>query len=137
MYSDVKQGIITRMQTIDGLNAVTGYEPTSPDPPTMCVILDSFTRDATGQVTSVPYRFVARIYFLWQEFEQAELALDPFVNAVGAAIDADPQLGGLLTRGYARVTNGKAGWVSVGGVAYRILDTFIEAVDKAAYASGI
>ena len=85
----------------------------------------------------MPIRFVARIYFLWQEFSEAELQLDPFVNAIGAAIDEDPQLGGKLTRGYARVTDAKAGWVAVGGVVYRILDTFIEAVDKAAFASGI
>lgn len=137
MYSDVKAGIIARMQTISGINAVLGYEPTAPDPPTMCVILDSFKRDWAGQVTTMPIRFVARIYFQWQEFEQAELQLDPFVNAVGAAIDADPQLGGMLTRGYAQVTDAKAGWISVGGVVYRILDTFIEAVDKAPYASGI
>lgn len=136
-YATIKAGIITRLQTISGVNAVLGYEPTAPDPPVMCVILQSYLRHQNGNQTYMKYRYIARLYLLWQEFQVAELALDPFVNSVGASIDADPQLGGALELGLAVVTDAKAGWVPVGGVQYRILDTFIEAGEKGGFQSGI
>jgi hypothetical protein len=139
-YSTVKGGLVVRLQTLVAGNpglTVLKYEPTVPVPPTISVLLDSYVRHQNGQQTAMIYTFRCRLYLQWQEFEQAELQLDPFVNAIAACIDQDPQLGGVLSQGIARVVNAKAQWVEVGSTVFRILDTFVEATEKGAFQSGI
>lgn len=135
-YQTVKGGIVTRLQTLVAAYPtllVLKYEPTVPVPPTISVLLDSFVRSQHSNQTVMRYKFRLRLYIQWQEFEQAELDLDPYVNAIGDAIDVDPQLGGVLDQGIASVTDAKAQWLDVGGTVFRILDTFAEATEKGPY----
>lgn len=137
-YVTVKSALMARLSTVSGLNSVLGYEPTAINPPMIYLLLESFTRGlSSGQLTAMEYRILCRLCIRWVDFEQAELELDPFVNGVPAAIDADPQLGGVLTQGLASVGDAKAVFVSIGGVVYRALDVTVSVLEKAPYASGI
>lgn len=140
-YSAAIAGLKSAVETVDGLNLVLDYEPTSLQRlPAVYLLLDSFTRTQGGQVTAMRYRVLCRLCVRWQDNEKAEWELIPFVNSIPAAIDADPTLGGAITRGVAAVAEDApaiGGFVRIGGTMYRSLDIFVDIIDKAAYQSGI
>lgn len=140
-YEAANDGLTAALQTVAGLKEVLDYEPSSIQRvPMVYHLLDSFQRTQAGQVTVMRYRKLVRLCVLWQDNEKAEWELIPFVNSIPAAIDADPQLGGAITRGVAQVAQDApaiAGFVRIGGTMYRSLDVFVDIVDKAAYQSGI
>jgi hypothetical protein len=140
-YQAAIAGLKDAVETVDGLNLVLDYEPPSLTRlPAVYRLLDSFNRTQAGQVTVMRYRVLCRLCVRWQDNEKAEWELIPFVNSIPAAIDADPQLGGAITRGYASVAedaNANAGFVRIGGTMYRSLDVYVDIVDKDAYQSGI
>lgn len=137
-YTTVKAGLHTRLQTVSGLVVKLKYEPnTIQDAPAIYSILEGFTRSQASQITTMRYRTLHRLWVKWQDNEAAEIELDSFVNAIPAAFDADPQLGGAIEQGITVVTDGKAEWREIGGILYRTLDFFTEAVEKAAFGSGI
>lgn len=140
-YSAAIAGLKSRIQTVSGLAVVLDYEPQSfQDLPAVYLLLDSFQRTQAGQVTAMRYRVLARLCVRWQDNARAELELIPFVNSIPAAIDADPTLGGAITRGAAQVAedaNAIAGFVRIGGTMYRSLDIYVDIIDKAAFQSGI
>lgn len=147
-YSAVVTGLIERFRNgVPGLAQVDGagnlvnilsYEPTSiQTTPTLYLLLDSFTRTQSGQVTAMRYRILARLCVKWQDNPTAETELIPFVNSIAAAVDVDPYLGGRVASGGTSVSDGQGTFVNIGGVLYRSLDTFVEVVDKAPWESGI
>lgn len=140
-YVDAIAGLKGAVETVDGLNLVLDYEPTSFQRlPAVYLLLDSFSRSQAGQVTVMRYRVLCRLCVRWQDNEKAEWELIPFVNSIPAAIDQDPTLGGAITRGFASVAedaNAIAGFVRIGGTMYRSLDVYVDIVDKGAYQSGI
>jgi hypothetical protein len=131
-YVTIKAGVITRLNTVSPLTGRwLGYEPTTIEPPQGYVLLDRYERQKiSATVVERHYFLLARVCIRWQEFEQAELELDPLVDAIGEAIEADNSLGGAIPNGLAKVTGGQATFVSFGQVIYRALDTTIEVVLK-------
>lgn len=140
-YSAAIAGLKSAIETVDGLQLVLDYEPTSIQRlPAVYLLLDSFRRSTAGQVTAMHYRVLTRLCVRWQDNEKAEQELIPFVNSIPAAIDADPTLGGAVTRGFSQVdpdAPALGGFVRIGGVMYRSLDIFVDITDKGAYQSGI
>lgn len=148
-YADIVTGLHERFTAVSGLNGkpILDYEPTSiQDFPTLYTLLDEFDRGAdggraaAGQVVMMRYRILHRLCFRWQDNQQAEQELIPFVNSVPAAVDADPQLGNRLRGngagyigGMARIAECKATFVSIGGVVYRALDFYSDVYEKFAY----
>ena len=96
----------------------------------MYSILDSVEVSKGGQVTTRRFRILHRLLVPWQDNEQAEVQIMPFVDSVVDAIDADPTLGGVLVKGLAQITDIEALWVTIAGVEYRALDFYSLVVDK-------
>jgi hypothetical protein len=96
-------------------------------------------RGQGGQVTSMRYFFLVRLCVPYQDNEGAELLLDSYINAVPAAIDADPTLGGAISSGMASVStvNSDPAFLDMAGTLCRYADFEVEALEKAAYLSGI
>lgn len=137
-YDAVLAGLHARYATVDGIKAILDYEPRAiSNPPVLYSLLDTVTREQTAQLTIMRYRILSRLCVRWQDNEQAERELRPFVNSLPAAVDADPQFAGALARGMARVTDIQAVFVPINGVLYRCLDVYCEAVEKATVRSGI
>ena len=140
-YSAAIAGLATAVRGVPGLHSVLDYEPIAfHEVPAVYLLLDSFSRTQAGQVTVMRYRVLCRVCIAWQDNEGAERELIPFVNSIPAAIDADPTLGGAITRGAAQVAedaNAIAGFVRIGGTMYRSLDIYVDIIDKAAFQSGI
>jgi hypothetical protein len=114
------------------------YEPRSiQTSPTLYTLLDGFVRDTSGQVTAMKFRILHRVCVQWQDNEQAEAELLSFVHALPAAVDADPTLGGLITKGIARISDGESGFIIISGTKYRSLDFFSDIPTKGTYRGGI
>lgn len=135
----IMAGLVERFQTVSGL-IVLDYEPTTIEPPTLYTLLDGFERSQQGQLTVMRYRFMSRLCIRWQDNEYAERELLPFVNAIPAAVDADPQLGGRISSGLARVVSAAGDaqrpLVRIGNVDYRAVDFFSDVLHKFPYRSG-
>ena len=130
-YADVVDGLHERFATVSGIGPVLDYAPTSvPADKTLFSSLDSFEIVRSGQVIAYRYRIRHRLVIYWQDNAAAEESLQPFVNSIPAAVDADPHLGARLTAGYAQITSGDAGWFDVGGTDYRYVDFYSTVLDK-------
>lgn len=139
MYADVIEGLVERLETVPGNMPVLPYEPpVLQKVPAIYLKLDSFTREIRGQVTANRYRIQIRAVLLWQDARISESELLPLVNLIPAAIDNDPQLGGRLEQGVVVVTDGRESLRGIGGTVYKVLDVFVDAVEKGEYqTSGI
>jgi hypothetical protein len=91
---------------------------------------------APGQISARRPRYLVRVWLLSQDFTEAERDLLTLADRVVTAIEADPQLGGAVVSGLARIIEQTSGWAVVAGSQpHRILDTTIEVVNKVAYGS--
>lgn len=130
-YADIIDGLHDVFAGVSGLNVVLNYAPTSVhETPLMYSILDSVEVSKGGQVTTRRFRILHRLLVPWQDNEQAEVQIMPFVDSVVDAIDADPTLGGVLVKGLAQITDIEALWVTIAGVEYRALDFYSLVIDK-------
>jgi hypothetical protein len=134
----VYAGLAERFATVDGIKKIILGEPSGAlDPPILYTAYEGFTRGQAGQVTTMTHRFTHRLLITWQEFSQAEARLLSFVNALAAAVDADPKLGGRVASGMARVTEASSGFVTIGSTKYRVIDVTTETLEKGAWQGGI
>lgn len=127
---------------------ILDYTPTAAQKPiTLFSELDSFQRGSdnkpsTGQVTAMRYRIAHRVLVRLQDASKAEDEIVPLVNSLCAAVDADPKLGGRLNGGsdnylggIARISDGEAAYLRVGGTEYRLLTLYSDVLEKFAYRS--
>lgn len=139
----VWQGLEERFRTVSGLqNIILGESTALHELPCLYTVLESFERTMASlppadNLTAMHYHFTHRLVIRWQDYQQAEMQLLSFINAIPAAVDADATLGGRITRGNVRITDGVAGFVDIGGVKYRIVDFATDALEKDTRSSGI
>ena len=139
----VYQGLESIFRTVDGLRTVMLGEPTGDmDLPGLYTAFDDFDRPLEGRppgdnVTGMTYHFVHRLMIQWVDFQQAEMQLLTFINKIPSAVAHDAQLGGRLTSGTAKIVAGRAGFVTIGGVKYRVVDFRSETLEKGARSSGL
>lgn len=130
-YAAIVDGLHTALAGVSGIDVVLDYAPTSVhETPLMYSILDSVEITQGGQLTTRKFRILHRLLVPWQDNEQAEIQVEPFVDSVVDAIDADPTLGGVLVKGLVQITDIEALWVTIAGVEYRALDFYSLVVDK-------
>jgi hypothetical protein len=139
----VYAGLAERLATVPGIKTIQLGEPTAiHEPPALYTVLAFFDRVFAGvrpadNLTAMTYTFQHRLYILWQDNSEATAQLLSFINVIPLAIDADPQLGGRLGRGLAKVTRGDAGFVTVSGVKYLVCDFQSEVLEKAPRSTNI
>jgi len=122
-YADIVAGLHERFTTVDGIASILDYEPSSiQTTPTLYTLLDNVDITQRGQVKSTTYRLLHRLVFRWQDREQCEVEMMPFVDSLPAAVEADPHLGGRISSGLARIEHIDAVWVRIANVTYRALD---------------
>lgn len=132
------QGLEERFRTVSGLHSVVLGEPTGDlDLPGLYTAYIGFNRSQLGQITAMDHRFMHRLIIRWQDNAQAEMQLLTLLNAIPASVEADAQLGGRVPLGLARITDGDAGFATIGGVKYRVVDYTALVTEKAPVRSGI
>lgn len=130
-YADIIDGLHDVFAGVSGLDVVLDYAPTAVhETPMLYSILDSVEVSKGGQMTTRKFRILHRLLVPWQDNEQAELQIMPFVDSIPDALDANPTLNGTITSGYAQITDIEALWVTIAGVEYRALDFYSLVVDK-------
>jgi hypothetical protein len=130
-YETIVEGLHERLVTVTALKAVLDYVPTSvQDSPVVWSVLADMKITRTGQVVAKPYRILHRVAIQWQDNEQAELAALPLVDSIPDAVEADPHLGGRLVSGMAEINECEAGWATIGGLEFRLLDFYSTVVEK-------
>jgi len=146
-YSDVIDGLFEALQGISGFIQLNNegaicnllkYEPkVIQTTPTVYMLLDNFTREHKGQITTMRYRILMRLVLQWQENDQSEIELMPFVHSIPHQIDLDPTLGGRVNLGLAQVSEAQSGFVLISQTKYRCLDFYVDAPTKSPVRSGI
>jgi hypothetical protein len=133
-YRDVLTGLHTVFEGVSPpIPVLLRYEPTAiHQTPTLYSLLDTVNRQRQGQIRAATYRVLNRLVFRWQDNEQAEEELIPYVDAIANAIDSDAHLSGALDSGLATVNDMEAVFVSIGGVIYRALDIYVDVLEKTA-----
>lgn len=142
-YTTVRDGLAAVVETQKpAIKEVLKYEPGSIQvSPLAWVLLDSYRRKTSGQITAMTWRFVVRVVSPITDSAEAEAELMQAALNVADAIDANPQFNGALVSGMAQSPDGQTGWVYVGAgvqaMKCRVVDVFCDAVEKTAYAGAI
>lgn len=119
-WATLLAGLDERFATVAGIAAILDYEPTSVQAtPLFYSLFEGYELTGEAGTKSRRYRGVHYLLVDWQEAEQAELELIPFVDAIPAAVEADPQLGGRIPNGFAEISSGEGVWVEIAGIKYR------------------
>lgn len=129
-YDDVLEGLHERFAAVEGITTVISYIPTSIEPVTLFPMFERYEGSEVGQVLTE--RFWTRHYlcFLWQDNEQAEIELRPYIALMPAAIRADPHLGGRINSGWAKVSEMLGAFITIGSIDYRTLEIVTEVLVK-------
>lgn len=132
-YPAIIAGLHTVIETVAGLKLVLDYVPRSivTTPMLYSEHVSSQYDDASDAMQAefvTRHRTKHRLVLSWQDNEQCELELAGFIDAIPAAVKANPKLGGALADGWARVTAGESGWVAAEGgpLIYRFCDFYSE-----------
>lgn len=139
-YSQVVDALHVRFATVADLagKPMLKYEPRSVQTtPMLYTLIDRFTRERSGQLTAMRYRILHRLVLQWQDNEQSEVQLMPFVHSIPDSIDRDPTLAGLLEKGQAHIDDAESGFVLISQTKYRCLDFYSNVLAKAPFQSGI
>ncbi len=122
-YSDVLEGLKERLDTLATLTNVLTYAPTSVHETPMVYMLYDRSEYSHNQPAKVSRYFInVRLVVRWQDNEQAELQVIPFIDSIPGAVLADPHLGGRIVGGMAMITDGEGGFATIAGVEYRVVD---------------
>lgn len=130
-YTAIVAGLDAVWATVTELAVILDYMPrTLQTTPLLYSVLDSVNwEDAQTAATAddVPhYRIQHRLVLAWQDNEQCEIQLARLVDAIPAALRADPTLGGRLVDGHARIVSAEGGWIQTdaGTITHRIVDFY-------------
>jgi len=127
-YANIVSGIQTRLATITTLKANLKYEPAViDDTPMTYILLDNAELTENAQSVTVLYDVTVRLIVRWQDNEQAEAQMMPYVDSIVDAIRGDPTLGSRANS--ARVTRIEGAFVTIAGVEYRAVDFTVRVKD--------
>jgi len=124
----ILDGLEERFRLVPGIHVIIRYEPTSvQDYPLLYSMMEN-KQSSGGEEAGLTwhYRILHRLVFRWQDNAGAAEELIPFVDAIPAAVDADPQLGGRLDYGYAQISEVTLNWGKIGGTDCLFLDFISE-----------
>lgn len=132
-YRTCLEGLEERLKTVVGVKLVLRGEPTSlHNLPAIYSLFDSFDEEETdnAHLKTIRWRTLHRLCIRWQDNEAAENELIDFLERIPDAVAADPKLDGRLHHtGYAHITAGDAGFVTINGTEYRSCDFLSEVLE--------
>ena len=116
---------------IEGVKHVYDYEPSTPETPCIYNILGAIP--SMNQLPSneeIVYDINKRIVLRYSEAETAEQDLTKIVDAVIETYRSKVKLDGVLSNGSARLIGGRAGYIRVGVIAYRMVEFTLRVTEK-------
>jgi hypothetical protein len=129
-YAAVYTGLQARLRSVGGLRVLDGEPTALAQLPAVYSLADEAEFTTQGAVRVRRYRTLHRVCVRYQEGYAAEAELIAIIDAVYAAFDADPRLGGAITSGYASIREYATGFMTLANTRLRIVDITSEVVDK-------
>lgn len=116
-------------------NTMLGEPTTIQEAPALIVVYGSFDHPLKNNpparnLVGFDHVFAVRLAIKWQENPAAEMQLVTLVDQIPEAVDADPHLGGRLTRGIASISSAVTGFAEYGKEKYRIVDYTCAVIEK-------
>lgn len=126
-YTAIVAALKTAFEGVTGIAYVLDYEPKAiHDTPMLYLLLDALDRDDEGPAgVRSRYEIMATLVVRWQDNEAAEQEVIALMDPVAGALDADITLGGM--NGFALVTRADAGYATISGTLYRIVEFTVTA----------
>lgn len=119
-YRDMLEGLTAAFRTLPALTTVLVGPPTTVQTGLLLwTEFGDFSREDAGQLVKQTYHLRHTVVGVIQDYAQAEALLSPLIEQIPALIDADPQLGGRLTTGYARILNARGDYWEISGQVCR------------------
>lgn len=137
-YATARDALLSVLDGLPGIQAVYGYQPATLTPPSAYVLFDSNPRSQSGQVVTNHYRVLIRVCLRWLDYEEAELDLANWINAVPALVDKHvrlvpaPNAVNAFTANDAQIAQ-TAGFFTLGKILYRVLDTYVTLRESGPY----
>jgi hypothetical protein len=124
-YIAVRDAQHRYLRTVPGVRAVLAYEPRAVQAgPLIYTLLDEVPLGVTGQVEDRTYGMIHRLCVPWQDSEGAEdeiaRLVDPIIDALRRAFWT--RLDGLIASGTLKLGTVRAGFLTIGGALYRVVD---------------
>lgn len=145
VYQRIVDGLHTRFATISGLKQILDYEPlTIHEAPILYSLFDrmtpeydngaaTFARPFARHPIAKTYRILHRVVFRWVDVEQAEQEIQPYVDAITDAVEADTTAGGVTLKNLSHIVEVQGVFVTIGGTIYRCLDCYSETTVMSLY----
>jgi hypothetical protein len=119
----VIEGLHERYATVDGIVLFLDYEPRAvQNTPLIYSLLDNLRRAPAGNMVQETYRIRSTVCLPWGDPEAAEASVQAFTDAIPAAVDAAPRLGGRAKD--AIIQEADAGWRTINQVEFRVVDFY-------------
>ena len=131
--------IITAVDTING--AITGirshytYEPMTPAAPCLYTILGSIPEmNQFPHLEEIKYDILLSLLLRYTDAEKAEDDAITFIDRIITAYRSAVALDGTLVDGNARLIGGRAGYIAVGSIIYRMIEFTLHVVERTSVA---
>lgn len=120
----VVEGLHERWASI-GMKRLLDHEPSVIQvTPILYTMLVDYEHSERGQVVTEVFTFMHRVVVDTSESKTAEPLVRKYVTTIPLAVEQDPQLGNRISRGISEIRKGEAGYVSINGTVYRIVDFY-------------
>lgn len=132
----VYQGLEERFRTIDGIRGISlGYPTGDLDLPALYIRYSTFDRPLrnappASNLTGMNHVFLVHLILRFVDYAQSEMELVTLLDEIPDSIDRDPRLGGRLSGGIARCSDGAAGFDTIGDVPYRYVAYTVRVLEK-------
>lgn len=132
-YLTCLEGLEAVLATVSGITVLLRGEPQAvQDTPLLYSLFDSFDEEDSDNAAhkSIRWRTLHRLCIPWQDNPEAEAQLIAFLESIPDAVAANPKLSNRLHHnGYARITAGDAGFVTIANIEFRTCDFFSEVLE--------
>ena len=132
-YTTIIAAVDVVNAAITGIRSHYTYEPMTPATPCLYAILGSIPEmNQYPHMEEIKYDILLRLLLRYTNVEKAEDDAITFIDRIITAYRSAVQLDGTLTNGNARLIGGRAGYVAVGSVIYRLIEFTLRVTERTA-----
>lgn len=130
-YTTIIAAIDTINAAITGIRRHYTYEPMTPVTPCLYTVLGSIPEmNQFPHLEEIKYDILLRLLLRYTDAEKAEDDAVTFIDRIITAYRSAVALDGTLVDGTARLIGGRAGYIAVGSVIYRMIEFTLRVTER-------